>query len=107
VADAHTGAIAAAQRTDSALRLNVHFHILALDGVYVRDAKDALIFHNLPTPTRAEVADIARRTAQRIENILRANGRSLDPAMQDDEPPKLSAPMSPALPPATPLRRAE
>jgi len=78
------------QRTDSAIRLNVHFHILALDGVTVRDATyDALVFHTLPTPTHAEVADIARRTAQRIENILRANGRSLDPAMQDDEPPKL------------------
>jgi len=93
VADAHTGAIAAVQRTDSALRLNVHFHILVLDGVYVRDATyDALVFHTLPTPTHAEVADIARRTAQRIEKILRAHGRSLDPAMQDgqdDEPPKL------------------
>ena len=93
VADAHTGAIAAVQRTDSALRLNVHFHILALDGVTVRDAKsDALVFHTLPTPTRSDVADIARRTAQRIEKILQANGRSLDPAMQDsqdDQPPKL------------------
>jgi len=81
------------QRTDSAIRLNVHFHILALDGVTVRDATyDALVFHTLPTPTHAEVADIARRTAQRIEKILRAHGRSLDPAMQDgqdDEPPKL------------------
>ncbi len=93
VADAHTGAIAAMQRTDGALRLNVHFHVLALDGVYIRDAtSDALVFHTLPTPTRSEVADIARRTAQRIEKILRAHGRSLDPAMQDsqdDQPPKL------------------
>ena len=93
VADAHRGAIAAVQRTDSALRLSVHFHVLALDGVTVRDAtNDALVFHTLPTPTHSEVADIARRTAQRIEKILQANGRSLDPAMQDgqdDQPPKL------------------
>jgi hypothetical protein len=33
VAGAHTGAVAAIQRTDSALRLNVHLHVLALDGV--------------------------------------------------------------------------
>jgi hypothetical protein len=33
VAAAHTGAVAAIQRTDSALRPNVHFHVLALDGV--------------------------------------------------------------------------
>ena len=90
VADAHTGAIAAVQRTYRGVRLNVHFHVLALDGVYVRDAtSDALVFHTLPTPTRSEVADIARRTAGRIDKILRAHGRSLDPAMQDDEPPKL------------------
>lgn len=96
VADAHTGAVAAVQRTDSALRLNVHFHVLALDGVYVRererqesddDIDDApLVFHPLPTPTRAEVA---RRTAERIEKILHAHGRSLDPEMADDEPPEL------------------
>jgi hypothetical protein len=30
---AFTGAVAAVQRSDSALRLNVHFHVLALDGV--------------------------------------------------------------------------
>ena len=41
VADAHTGAIASIQRTDSALRLNVHAHVLALDGVYVRETEDA------------------------------------------------------------------
>jgi len=37
VADAHTGAVAAMQRTDGAMRLNVHAHVLALDGVYVRE----------------------------------------------------------------------
>ncbi len=86
VADAHTGAVAAIQRTDSALRLNVHAHVLVLDGVYVRDEKtDTLVFYPLPTPTRAEVAAVARRTAERIEKLLRAHGRSLDPEMQDDQ----------------------
>ena len=53
VKQALTGAVAAVQRVDSALRLNVHFHILCLDGVYVREcASDdggPLIFHPLPT----------------------------------------------------------
>ena len=54
VTDAHTGTVASIQRTDSALRLNVHFHVLALDGVYVRDGKSGLlVFHALATPTRA------------------------------------------------------
>jgi hypothetical protein len=72
------------------MRLNVHPHVLALDGVYVRDDKTgSLVFHALETPTRAEIALVARRTAERIEKILRTHGRSLDPAMQDDEPPEL------------------
>ena len=71
--------------------LNVHPHVLALDGVYIRRASDGpLLVRALPTPTHAEVADVARRTADRIENILQAHGRSLDPEMQDDEPPGLA-----------------
>ena len=67
--------------------LNVHAHVLALDGVYVRQGEGGpLVFQPLPTPTRAEVADVARRTAERIETILRAHGRSLDPELCDDEP---------------------
>ena len=31
VTDAHPGAVAAVHRADSALRMNVHFHVLALD----------------------------------------------------------------------------
>jgi hypothetical protein len=85
VADAHTGAVASIQRTDSALRLNVHTHVLALDGVYVRqDEAGPLVFHPRPTPTGAEVADVARRTAKRI---LVAHGRSLDPVHDDQEHP--------------------
>ena len=36
VKDALVGALTFVQRGDSALRLNVHFHVMALDGVYVR-----------------------------------------------------------------------
>lgn len=49
-------------RTDSALRLDVHFHVLALDGVYVLDkGTGRLDFCALGTPTGAEVADMVRR----------------------------------------------
>ncbi len=48
VAEALTAAVSVIQRGDSALRLNVHFHVLALDGVYVREEPDApLVFHPL------------------------------------------------------------
>src|SRR5204863_7860659 len=91
VADGHTGSVLAVQRTDSALRLNVHFHLLGLDGVYLRDQQSGgrLVFHALGTPARAEVAEVAARTAARIEKILGKAGRSLDPEMQDGVPPEL------------------
>jgi len=39
-----TGSVAVVQRTDSAVRLNVHVHLLALDGVYVEDEHGELSF---------------------------------------------------------------
>jgi hypothetical protein len=87
VADAHAGLVLAVQRTDSALRLNVHAHALALDGVYVQgEQSGSLVFHALPTPTRDEVAEVARRTAERVDAILRAQDRSLDPAVPQSDP---------------------
>jgi hypothetical protein len=90
VKEALTGAVAAVQRVDSALRMNVHFHILCLDGVYVRQHPDnshsTLTFHSLPTPTRGETEDMARRIADRVDAILKKHGRSLDPEESNPEP---------------------
>ncbi|MBX3126316.1 MAG: transposase [Polyangiaceae bacterium] len=80
------------QRTDSALRLNVHFHALVLDGVYVHasdDPRSPLEFRELRAPTHADIAEVAARTAARVERILRAHGRSLDPELGEDTPPEL------------------
>jgi hypothetical protein len=93
VADAHTAAVVAVQRTDSALRLNVHSHALVLDGVYVHengDPRAPLEFRELDTPTQADIAEVAARTAARVEKILRAHGKSLDPELGDDTPPELA-----------------
>jgi hypothetical protein len=80
VAGAETGTVTFVQRFDSGLRLNVHFHVLALDGVYVRSAAGAPpVFHALPPPTEAEVALVARRTALRAQKVLLRHGRSLEP----------------------------
>jgi hypothetical protein len=82
VAEAHPGAVTFVQRFDSALRLNVHAHTLALDGVYVRQADGALAFRALPAPSAAEVADVARRTALRACAILLRRGRSASCAIR-------------------------
>jgi hypothetical protein len=43
-ASALFGAVTVIQRSDSALRVDPHFHTLALDGVHVRDPSGALVF---------------------------------------------------------------
>ncbi len=81
------------------LRLNVHAHTLALDGVYVRAEDGALGFRALPAPTAAEVAELARRTAAGARTILVKHGRSLEGLFEgasDDEPDRL-ADAQPAL----------
>lgn len=78
VEDAKFGAVTFIQRSDSSLRLNVHFHCLALDGVYVRDAAGQLCFHALPRPTASEVAEVSRWTYEGITRALARRGRSLD-----------------------------
>ncbi len=75
VRDAHAGLVVAVQRTDGALRLNVHLHVIALDGVYVRDERGTLVFRELAPPTRDDVADVAARTAAKLDRVLARHGR--------------------------------
>ncbi len=88
---AHPGAVTLVQRFDSALRLNVHAHTLALDGVYVRDTdSEQLVFHPLPALTREDVVDVATRTAERIREVLRAHGRLAGEGCELSEPDDLA-----------------
>ena len=49
---AKTGAVTLIQRFGSALNLNIHFHMLFLDGVYELDSDGATAkFHAIETPT--------------------------------------------------------
>ena len=65
VEDAQFGALTFIQRADPSPRLNVHFHCLVLDGVYVREADGQLRFHTLPKPSSEEVAEVARSSRRR------------------------------------------
>jgi hypothetical protein len=75
VDDALTGLVVVVQRTDGAIRLNVHLHVLGLDGVYVEDEQGELGFHPLGTPSSDEVRDIARRTALVLHRAFQKKGR--------------------------------
>jgi hypothetical protein len=83
VDEALTGMVVVVQRTDGALRLNVHLHPAVLDGVHVRSEEGALVFYSLPAPSSVQVADIARRTARCLHQAFQAQGR---PSPWDQEP---------------------
>ena len=57
------GGVTFVQRFGSALNLNVHFHMLALDGLYVEGAGGGPEFHQLPAPEDAEVVRLAALVA--------------------------------------------
>ena len=85
MSEVHTGGVTFIQRFDSALRLNVHFHSLFLDGVFVRDEKGALEFHELDEPSPEQVAEVAERTAKRVIKLLEAAGKSFDSELSGDD----------------------
>ncbi len=58
--------------------LNVHFHTLALDGVYVRDDEGILQFCMLSTPSTQDVAQVATWTHASLLRVLERHGRSLE-----------------------------
>ena len=78
VSEAHTGLVTFVQRSDGAMRLNVHLHTLALDGVYVRNADGKLGFHALAPPTTEEVHAVAKRMHARLERLCAKHGVSGD-----------------------------
>ena len=72
--DAHTGAVTLIQRFGSALNLNIHFHMLFLDGVYVQDPNDQYGFRRIPPPTVDQLHDLLHRISQRVARFLERRG---------------------------------
>jgi hypothetical protein len=83
-----TRAVTAIQRFGSALNLNVHFHTLALDGVFTPAASGALRFVPAPPPTPRELARLVATIARRVTRLLRRHGIVL----ADDESTENAAP---------------
>ena len=81
IVGAAPGAVTAVQRFGSALPLNVHFHTLVPDGVFVADGAGGARFVPLPAPTDDDVADIGARAARRILRLVDGD----EPDHGDDE----------------------
>ena len=82
------GAVTFIQRFGSALNLNIHFHTLALDGVYTYALGQghAPRFLPLPPPSAHEVARVLAGTARRIQRLLEARAEDDADALARDEP---------------------
>ena len=71
----HTGAVTLIQRFGSALNLNLHFHMLFLDGAYVDNADGSSTrFRWVKAPTSAELTQLTHTIAQRVGRFLERQG---------------------------------
>jgi hypothetical protein len=71
---ARSGAVLFIQRFSDALNLDPHFHMLALDGIYLENGAEAPVFRRVLAPDEREVARVARRVRQRVGKLLKARG---------------------------------
>jgi hypothetical protein len=69
------GAVSFLQRFGGSLNLNVHFHVLAIDGLYTRASLSAPPrFHPLPGLSELDVAEIEQAMVAKILGLCRRRG---------------------------------
>ncbi len=68
------GAVTFVQRFGDALNLNLHFHTLVLDGVYLASSSGGCRFHSLPPPSDGEIEQITAKLARRLQRLLERRG---------------------------------
>ena len=86
---ARTGAVTLIQCFGSALNLNIHFHMLFLDGVYVDSPDGAARFRWVKAPTSAEITQLAHAIAHRADErkkLERLCGYISRPAVSEKRP---------------------
>ena len=82
--DGKTGSISIQQRFGSALNLNLHYHVIFLDGVYVRGADGRLSFRRV-TPHTADVERLVVEIADACEAWLAEQGCGAEDAIEPGE----------------------
>ena len=72
---AQTGAVTLIQRFGGALNLNIHFHMLFLDGVYTGGSNEIpMWFRQVNAPNKAELTRLMHTIAQRVGRYLERQG---------------------------------
>jgi hypothetical protein len=71
LADGHSGAVCSLQRGGGSINVNVHLHILALDGVFFElDDNSELDYQHLPAPRESEVQRLLETIRNRVERLM-------------------------------------
>jgi hypothetical protein len=74
-----TGSLTVVQRLGSSLNLNVHFHVIAMDGVFTEQSDGSMLFHPLPAPRDEDIARTARAVCRKVTRHLgRLTGEDKD-----------------------------
>ena len=71
---AQTGAVTLIQRFGSALNLNIHFHMLFLDGVYAKNKQGKTTFQRTNAPDQQELAILVHTISHRVARFLERQG---------------------------------
>lgn len=72
--EAPTGAVTLSQRLWSALNMNIHFHMLSLDGVYVHHATDRHRLRCTAPPTVEQLHVLLDQISERVARFLERRG---------------------------------
>lgn len=89
--DGRSGSVTVIQRFGGALNLNVHFHSLVMDGVFV-ESPEGLMFKALPPPSQRELETLLESIVTRVERLLVRRG--LGSEHVDDIAPGEPSPLS-------------
>ncbi|WP_437551939.1 transposase [Sorangium sp. So ce367] len=92
---ARTGSVGFPQRFGSSLNVHVHFHAMAIDGVFEKTAM-GVRFQDAPPPSKDDASEVARRVRERALLWLRRRGYLDERAAEERsnetiEPPALDA----------------
>ncbi len=74
ISQAHTGAVTLIQRFGSALNLNLHFHVLFIDGVFSTSGHGQLRFHQVNAPVSKELNALVAKISERVARYLERQG---------------------------------
>jgi hypothetical protein len=66
-----TGSLTVVQRFGSSLNLNLHFHVIGMDGLYAEQPDGTLLFHPLPAPSDEDIARLARAVCRKVTRHLK------------------------------------